>query len=142
MMRELHAQRLYRNWIGRTSSNCLRTLLMPCGCLILPRPPPCWLPPFPRLFHGRHETGLVQNLGHIPLRAELKTVALIVALLALGKDTLRGQFTITNYFNWETSPVHPLALSPDGTRMAVCNLPDNRLEVFDVTSGKPVPLGG
>src|SRR3954469_6354144 len=52
-----------------------------------------------------------------------------------------GQITTTNFFNWETAPVHPVALSPDGTRLVVCNLPDNRLEIFDVTSGKPLPIG-
>jgi YVTN family beta-propeller protein len=45
------------------------------------------------------------------------------------------------FVNFETAPVHPLALSPDGSRLAVCNLPDGRLEVFDVTSVNPVPLG-
>ncbi len=52
-----------------------------------------------------------------------------------------GAITMTNFFNWETAPVHPVALSPDGTRLAVCNLPDDRLEIFDVTSGLPVSLG-
>lgn len=45
------------------------------------------------------------------------------------------------FVNFETAPVHPVALSPDGSRLAVCNLADGRLEVFDVTSGSPVPLG-
>src|SRR5262245_50280071 len=48
----------------------------------------------------------------------------------------------TNAFiNWETAPVHPVALSPDGIWLAVCNLPDNRLEIFDVTAGTPALLG-
>ena len=48
----------------------------------------------------------------------------------------------TNSFvNFETPPVHPVALSPDGSRLAVCNLPDARLEVFDVSSGAPVWVG-
>ncbi len=46
-----------------------------------------------------------------------------------------------SFFNWETAPVHPVALSPDGTRLVVCNLPDNRLEVFTVTNGIPLSLG-
>lgn len=66
--------------------------------------------------------------------------SVIVALLLVGVEA-HGQFTTTNFFNWETAPVHPVALSPDGTRLAVCNLPDNRLEIFDVTSGQPVPVG-
>jgi len=45
------------------------------------------------------------------------------------------------FINWETPPIHPVALSPDGARLAVCNLPDNRLELFDVTSGTPVSTG-
>lgn len=48
-----------------------------------------------------------------------------------------GQVSTTNFFNWETAPVHPIALSPDATKLAVCNLPDARLEIFDVTSGSP-----
>ena len=49
--------------------------------------------------------------------------------------------SMTNFFNFENNPVHPVALSPDATRLAVCNLPDDRLEIFDVTSGSPVSLG-
>ena len=52
-----------------------------------------------------------------------------------------GQATTNSFFNWETPPVHPVALSPNGTRLVVCNLPDNRLEVFSVTNGVPVALG-
>lgn len=43
--------------------------------------------------------------------------------------------------NFETAPVHPIALSPDRSRLAVCNLADGKLEVFDVTSGNLVPIG-
>src|SRR6266850_980510 len=46
-----------------------------------------------------------------------------------------------NFVNWETAPVHPVSLSPDGNRLAVCNLPDNRLELFDVGGGIPVSIG-
>jgi len=48
----------------------------------------------------------------------------------------------TNSFvNFETPPVHPVALSPEGNRLAVCNLPDARLELFELNSGQPVPTG-
>ncbi|HEX4119459.1 MAG TPA: hypothetical protein VH619_02430 [Verrucomicrobiae bacterium] len=50
-------------------------------------------------------------------------------------------FSTTNFFNFEDNPVHPVALSPDATRLAVCNLPDDRLEIFDITGGFPVSLG-
>lgn len=48
---------------------------------------------------------------------------------------------MTNFFNFETAPVHPIALSPDGTRLAVCNLPDGRVEILDVTGAAPRLLG-
>lgn len=34
---------------------------------------------------------------------------------------------------FESGPVRPIALSPDGTRLFVANLPDHRLEIFSVT---------
>src|SRR5258705_410703 len=58
----------------------------------------------------------------------------------MAEELCSGQITTTNFFNWETAPAHPVAISPDGTKLAVCNLPDNRLELFDITSGKPVAL--
>ncbi len=48
---------------------------------------------------------------------------------------------LTNYFNFETAPVHPIALGPDGHTLAVCNLPDNRVELFDVSFGVPSSVG-
>src|SRR5256885_11612917 len=49
--------------------------------------------------------------------------------------------TLTNFVNFETAPVHPIALGPDGRTLAVCNLPDNRVEFFDVSTGVPAPTG-
>jgi YVTN family beta-propeller protein len=64
----------------------------------------------------------------------------VVALCLLAISPADAQFTTSNFFNWETTPVHPVALSPDGTRLAVCNLPDDHVEIFNVTSGVPVSL--
>src|SRR5436190_19191773 len=47
----------------------------------------------------------------------------------------------TNFVNFETAPVHPIALGPDGHTLAVCNLPDGRVELFDVSNGLPVSIG-
>jgi len=44
----------------------------------------------------------------------------------------------TGFANFETPPVSPIALTPSGTRLLVTNTADNRLEVFDLTSGNPV----
>ena len=46
----------------------------------------------------------------------------------------------SSFINFETAPVHPVALGPDGRTLAVCNLPAGRLELFDVSSGTPLPL--
>lgn len=46
------------------------------------------------------------------------------------------------FLNFETAPVHPVALGPDGRTLAVCNLPDYRVELFDVSSGSAQPIGG
>jgi DNA-binding beta-propeller fold protein YncE/mono/diheme cytochrome c family protein len=45
------------------------------------------------------------------------------------------------FWNFETGLVHPLALSPDRTLMAVCNLPDACVELFDLTGNVPRPVG-
>ena len=50
-----------------------------------------------------------------------------------------AQVSPANFFNFETAPVHPLAISPDHTRLALCNLPAGTLEIFDITSGSPIP---
>jgi len=47
----------------------------------------------------------------------------------------------SSFINFETAPVHPLALSPDRRILAVCNLPDGRVELFDISSGIPVHSG-
>ena len=45
------------------------------------------------------------------------------------------------FVNFETAPVHPIDLNSDRSRLAVCNLADAKLEVFDVSSGGLVPKG-
>ncbi|MCK6458770.1 MAG: hypothetical protein L6Q95_02605, partial [Planctomycetes bacterium] len=45
------------------------------------------------------------------------------------------------FVNWENLSVHPLALTPDGSTLLVCNTADARLEVFDVSGGAPAAVG-
>ena len=56
-----------------------------------------------------------------------------LTLLAGAPWALQGSF-----INWETPHVHPLDMTPDGTLLLAVNTPDNRLEIFDVTSGVPI----
>ena len=39
-----------------------------------------------------------------------------------------------SFIEFESGPVRPLALSPDGSRLVATNTPDNRLEIFNVTA--------
>ena len=43
------------------------------------------------------------------------------------------------FINFETAPVHPLDLSPDGQLLAVANLPAARIELLEVSTGRPEP---
>ncbi|HXI54275.1 MAG TPA: hypothetical protein VNH84_22335 [Candidatus Saccharimonadales bacterium] len=47
----------------------------------------------------------------------------------------------SSFVNFETAPVHPAAISPDGHTLAVCNLPDGRVELFGLAGALPTPLG-
>lgn len=51
-----------------------------------------------------------------------------IALILL----LTARVAIASYPVFESDPVRPLALSPDGTRLFVANLPDHRLEIFAI----------
>jgi DNA-binding beta-propeller fold protein YncE len=60
--------------------------------------------------------------------------ALLFALLAAAPAS-------ASFTTFESGQVRPLALSPDGTRLFAVNTPDDRLEIFDVTSGGLVHTG-
>jgi YVTN family beta-propeller protein len=47
----------------------------------------------------------------------------------------------TDFRNFESLQVHPLAITPDGTRLLALNTPDARLEVFAIGSGTLDTLG-
>ena len=55
----------------------------------------------------------------------------ISSLLLLGA-TASAQ---VSFVTFESGPVRPLAMSPDGSQLFAVNAPDNRLEVFSVTGG-------
>jgi len=46
-----------------------------------------------------------------------------------------------DFVTFESGPVRPLALSPDGTRLFATNTPDGHLEIFDVTASGLVHVG-
>jgi DNA-binding beta-propeller fold protein YncE len=67
-------------------------------------------------------------------KADLFFISYLVAIASPAQQ-------ISSFINFETPPVHPVSLSPDGQTLAVCNLPDNRVELFDVASALPRSLG-
>ncbi len=74
----------------------------------------------------------------------LRTIhtALSVSILTLFSLGASAQ----SFVNWESPHVHPLEMSPDGTKLFSVNTPDNRLEVFDLTRNRPrlidsIPVG-
>ncbi len=64
-------------------------------------------------------------------------VALAVAALVPRPATTRTQ-SAHDFVHFESGHVHPLALTPDGTRLLAVNTADARLSVFDLTGALPV----
>ena len=83
-------------------------------------------------------TNPVQSRTLLSLRVGIGP-ALLALTIAAGLPL--AQALSTNAFvNFETAPVHPLDLDPSGTRLAVANLPDARIEIFDVSGLIPRPV--
>src|SRR5262249_8743942 len=53
---------------------------------------------------------------------------------------LAGLASAQTFVNWENPHVHPLDMTPDGTRPLAVNAADDRLEVFDTTGSSLVHL--
>src|SRR6266536_4094170 len=68
-------------------------------------------------------------------------VLLVCGTIGLGLEIAGSAASTNSFVNFETPPVHPVALSADGSRLAVCNLADARLELFDLKSGIPESAG-
>jgi len=86
---------------------------------------------------------------HVPFRGQFARIPgvemLAFAAAALG-STLCPTLCFaqgappSSFANWESAPVHAMDMTPDGTKLLVCNLADNRLEVFTLGAGLPVKL--
>jgi YVTN family beta-propeller protein len=78
----------------------------------------------------------------------MQRIATLVAILVVvaGVASLRSPAPLraagpADFTHFESSHVHPIAMTPDGSRVLVVNTPDNRLGVFDVTGATPVRVG-
>src|SRR4051812_45096551 len=72
-------------------------------------------------------------------RALAWTVVLTALLLACNATVSFA--APTNFTEFETGQVRPLAMSPDGTHLFAVNTPDGRLEVFSVAVGGITKVG-
>ncbi len=72
----------------------------------------------------------------------MKSSSLALSLFALALTSAPGLAqNPAGFVNWESPHVHPLELTPDGTRLLAVNTPDARLEVFDATGASLALLG-
>ena len=55
--------------------------------------------------------------------------------MALILIAASGSAWAQSFVNWENPPLHAVDLSPDGSTLAVVNLPDNRVELFSLKRG-------
>jgi len=76
----------------------------------------------------------------------VRAIAIVSAVLALVVCS-SGVSARAAYVNFESSHVHPIDLTPSGTRLLAVNTPDALLEVFAVaadgtlTSQRAIPVG-
>jgi YVTN family beta-propeller protein len=95
-----------------------------------------WATTVYEIIRSRHRT--VYRLPALAVEISLLFLLLIVP----SEVSAQLAATSSNTFvNFETAPVHPVALSPNGQQLAVCNLADGKLELLDVRSANPVVLG-
>ena len=73
----------------------------------------------------------------------MKTITLTL-LPSLALTLLSGRAIATdptNFTNWESPHVSPIAITPDGARVLAVNTADARLELFSITGPAPVKIG-
>lgn len=80
------------------------------------------------------------------LPAILAVLLLVLGIAALPPRLVSRPALNPDFVHFESSQVHPIAITPDGRRLLVVNTPDARLSVFDLTGALPtriaeVPVG-
>src|SRR5438445_6809446 len=77
----------------------------------------------------------------VRLRIAILIVLSLVAVGLVSKDlsgVVTAQGSPSTYRNFEGPQIHPLGLTPDGTRLLAVNTPNATLSVFQLVSGSPV----
>ncbi len=75
------------------------------------------------------------------LAASILTLTSVTLLLVAFPGAPRSRVSgNADFMHFESGQVHPLAITPDGTRLLVVNTPDAHLSVFDLTGPLPVRI--
>ncbi len=69
--------------------------------------------------------------------SSIRLVAAVLCLVVYVPDTSGDE----SFVNWEHPQVHPVDLTPNRAKLLVVNTADARLEIFDVSSGRPLAIG-
>ena len=77
---------------------------------------------------------------------KLQALFVVIFIAALAGSQASEAHAQADYTLFESGPVRPVAMSPDGNRVFVTNTPDGYLEIFDVSAGfaakeASVPVG-
>src|SRR6185436_6458106 len=73
-------------------------------------------------------------------RHAVACLSALAGVAALGLLTPRAALAVS-FVEFESGPVRPLAITPDGTRLLATNTPDNQLELFSITPSGIVHTG-
>src|SRR6266446_2837163 len=68
------------------------------------------------------------------------SAALLLGLLSrifLARESVSAASTVPSFIEFDSGPVRPIAMSPNGQTLFAANTPNGTLEVFDLTSGMP-----
>ena len=57
-----------------------------------------------------------------------------------GFATAQSYLRNNTFTNWESPHVHPMDMTPDGTKLLAVNTANNSLEIFSVSSNETAPV--
>ncbi|HKY04795.1 MAG TPA: cytochrome c peroxidase, partial [Blastocatellia bacterium] len=85
-----------------------------------------------------YEVFYTTRRGVLRLTVVLTVIIALVALYRPDAPRAVAETIPPDFKNFESPQVHPLALTPDGTRLLAVNSPGQRLSVFELTGPTPV----
>jgi DNA-binding beta-propeller fold protein YncE len=78
------------------------------------------------------------SIGSLPGLRECLICFALIACLVFAATPVQAQ---PSFITFESGPVRPVAITPNGNVLAVVNTPDNRVEIFGIVGGSLLPIG-